>query len=199
MNIINPLYVQKVDNPLSENGVPGLVSGTYGIGTSNKVALDIVDGEVKGIYIKEENGNYKDLQNYIEDYAPSNGSIEFSFSGSSFTYVSIPNVKRGDVILIAPAEENDYNVFVSNAIRLVSEVSLSSEGGWCRFQHDPSLSGTVTIRYSIIRGKEGAYWTLAFMCGLGSGTMIPPTPSNQVTDEYGNPVTDENGDPVTIE
>ena len=49
---------------LAQNGEPGIVSGTYGIGSNNELLVDIVDGVIEHIYVKS-GVDYRDLVTYI--------------------------------------------------------------------------------------------------------------------------------------
>ena len=50
---------------LAGNGKAGLMNGTYGIGKTNNLLVDIINGEIVTIYYKDNNGNYQNLQTKI--------------------------------------------------------------------------------------------------------------------------------------
>lgn len=49
----------------ASNGTLGLVKGTYAIGSTNNTLVDISGGEIVNIYIKDNNGTYRDIREYI--------------------------------------------------------------------------------------------------------------------------------------
>lgn len=50
---------------LSENGVFGAIKGTYAIGDTNNLLVDISGGKIVDIYVKNGNGNYLSIHQYI--------------------------------------------------------------------------------------------------------------------------------------
>ena len=49
---------------LAKNGSAGLVSGTYNVGSTNNTLVDIVEGEIRNIYIKDGN-SYRNIVEFI--------------------------------------------------------------------------------------------------------------------------------------
>ena len=50
---------------LSENGVFGAIKGTYAVGDTNNLLVDISGGKIVDIYVKDGNGNYLSIHQYI--------------------------------------------------------------------------------------------------------------------------------------
>lgn len=49
----------------AENGTHGIIEGTYGIGLNYNTLVDISGGRILNIYIKDNNGSYKNLRDYV--------------------------------------------------------------------------------------------------------------------------------------
>ena len=49
----------------ASNGTHGIVEGTYGIGLNNNTLVDISGGQILNIYVKDNNGSYKNIQTYL--------------------------------------------------------------------------------------------------------------------------------------
>lgn len=50
---------------LSSNGTHGLIEGTFGVGLDYNTLVDVSGGQIRNIYIKGNDGNYRNLQDYV--------------------------------------------------------------------------------------------------------------------------------------
>lgn len=51
--------------PQSSNSVFGTIKGTYGNGNNNEVLIDISGGEIREIYVQDNNGVYRNIKEYL--------------------------------------------------------------------------------------------------------------------------------------
>lgn len=51
------------------NGEKGLVQGTYGVGSTNNTLVNIVGGEIKDIYVKDNSSEYRNIREYTNTTA----------------------------------------------------------------------------------------------------------------------------------
>jgi hypothetical protein len=49
----------------ASNGTHGIIEGTYGIGLDNNTLVDISGGQILNIYVKDKDGNYQNIQTYL--------------------------------------------------------------------------------------------------------------------------------------
>ena len=49
----------------ASNGNSGIVEGTYNIGSANNTIVDISGGQILNIYVKDTDGTYRNIREYI--------------------------------------------------------------------------------------------------------------------------------------
>lgn len=52
---------------LAGNGDAGLISGTYGTGSTNTTLVDISGGQILNVYVKAEDGTFRNIREYLND------------------------------------------------------------------------------------------------------------------------------------
>lgn len=82
---------------LSENGTAGIVKGTYYAGNTNDTKVNIVGGEVKNIYVKDNNSNDKDVRDYLNEMQ--NGTLYVENATHATSAGSATNDGNGDNIV----------------------------------------------------------------------------------------------------
>lgn len=74
-------YYEIPETEKASNGTAGLISGTYGI-KDYSILIDIVNGEIIQIYIKDNNGEYKTLTSYTSSIASIKTQIDDVINGT---------------------------------------------------------------------------------------------------------------------
>lgn len=76
----------------ASNGSLGIVSGTYGIGSTNNTLVDISGGQILNIYVKDNTGTYRNIREYINANATSISNI---VSGNTSVGVALRAIADG--------------------------------------------------------------------------------------------------------
>lgn len=89
----------------ARNGGAGLISGTYGIGATYNVIVDIIDGTIRRLFIKRTNGTYQELNLVIEDHETRITDAEDEIDGIRDGTIAVGNALR-----LAGKTEDTLNV-----------------------------------------------------------------------------------------
>jgi hypothetical protein len=76
----------------ASNGTHGIIEGTYGIGLNNNTLVDISGGQILNIYVKDKDGDYQNIQTYLNMNAQ---DIEDIINGDSVVGESIKAMQDG--------------------------------------------------------------------------------------------------------
>lgn len=76
----------------ASNGSLGIVSGTYGIGSTNNTLVDISGGQILNIYVKDNTGTYRNIREYIDANATSISNI---VSGNTSVGIALRAIADG--------------------------------------------------------------------------------------------------------
>ena len=77
---------------LSSNGTAGLVSGTYGIGSTNDTIVDISGGQILNIYVKDTSDTYRNIREYINTNATNLANI---INGNTSVGIALKTIADG--------------------------------------------------------------------------------------------------------
>lgn len=154
----------------ASNGSLGTIKGTYGIGSTNNVLVDIASGEIKGIYYLDENGVYQNIRTKINLLDVKQTNI---INGKQVVGISTKAIQDqlGNVINLTYAKQSDVytktesdskylpstytNVYYYSANGLVDDIPTTPASG-IQFTKTVNTVGTANI-FSISRTLEGNY------------------------------------------
>lgn len=126
------------------NGTAGIVKGTYGIGSTNRVLIDISDGEIKNIFYLDSNGAYQNLQTKINllDETDKNfldgtqivGIAERALQDYLGNTINLTYAKQSDVYTKSESDSkylpSTYtNIYYYSADGLADEIPTTPESG----------------------------------------------------------------------
>lgn len=84
--------------PQSSNSVFGTLKGTYGNGNNNEVLIDISGGEIRNIYVKDNNGVYRNLKEYLGTTTTNIGDIVAGRQSVGVALKSVADEVGNDII-----------------------------------------------------------------------------------------------------
>lgn len=76
----------------ASNGSLGIISGTYGIGSTNNTLVDISGGQILNIYVKDTAGTYRNIREYINTNATNIANI---VSGNTSVGIALRAIADG--------------------------------------------------------------------------------------------------------
>lgn len=76
----------------AQNGSAGIVSGTYGIGKTYNTLVDISGGEILNIYVKDNNGTYRNIVEYLNATTENIGNI---INGTTSVGLALKSIADG--------------------------------------------------------------------------------------------------------
>lgn len=88
----NWVYYEIPPMELASNGTAGLVSGTYGVGSTNNTIIDISGGEILNIYVKDNTNTYRNIREYINANATNISNI---INGNTSVGIALKAVADG--------------------------------------------------------------------------------------------------------
>ena len=154
----------------ASNGSLGTIKGTYGIGSTNNVLVNIAGGEIKGIYYLDENGVYQNIRTKINLLDVIQTNI---IDGTQVVGISTKAIQDqlGNVINLTYAKQSDVytktesdskylpstytNVYYYSANGLVDDIPTTPASG-IQFTKTINTVGTTNI-FSVDRTLEGNY------------------------------------------
>ena len=159
--------------PLVENagnGTAGLLKGTYAIGSTNRVLIDIADGEIKNIFYLDKNNVYQNIQTKINLIDTFNSNI---VDGTQIVGLATKAVQDqiGNTINLTYAKQSDVytktesdskylpstytNIYYYSADGLVEDIPTTPSSG-IQFSTAVSSIGSHNI-FNISRSLVGTY------------------------------------------
>lgn len=120
----------------AKNNGSGLIVGTYGIGATFNVIVDIVDGAVRRMFVKRTNGTYQELNVIIEDHETRITESESEIEGIRDGTIAVGNAlrlggKNESALSVAKAVNADHSTEANHAL----ESDKASKDGIDRIIH----------------------------------------------------------------
>lgn len=154
----------------ASNGSLGTIKGTFGIGSTNNVLVDITGGEIKNVYYKDNDGVYRNIQTKINLIDVLQTNI---VNGTQVVGISTKALQDqlGNVINLTYAKQNDVytksesdskylpitytNIYYYSADGFVENVPTTPASG-IQFTKTVNAIGTANV-FSIDRVLTGNY------------------------------------------